>query len=570
MVTTFVNYSELHSVPIEPTIPAECVASFGGVASFVLLAALPIAILMTWATVMLFRRSVLRVMSSLSAPRQAPNESSNNVSVSATPNRPLRIDYVSADASAAISSSLIERAHTHARQAGRAYAIAGIAHALIATVLTFLFGDIEFLPVRIFAVAYLYAWPVVPTLMLTSINNPRLKWLWLIGYFAIMFGFDFALSAFNLRTDPGGGSLFSIWLVWMGPPSLLLLILSNRAWRAVGLLAYFVAVALVAAWLLSTQGIACLALALNDVGIWIQYRWIVLGLLLFLFVGGAWWVLQRIATRYRRKLISDQSLILGSWWLVITLVDIIIQFDATHGASVSLILSWIAYRWISAALQPSPNAEESPPSLLLLRVFGYRRRSRRLLDQLSQRWRHIGPISLIGAPDLAVANLEPDELMQFWGFRLRQLFVATPQDLQNKLAHFDNQPDPDGRYRVNEFYCYDNTWRDTVYALATQSSVVIMDLRGFGMNNQGCRFELRMLLDSVPLPKILLLIDRSTEKYRLEKLLQNLWQALPNDSVNFRTSYPSIRIFEAAGSLHSVNALLNNIASGNKVIPTLR
>src|SRR6185295_16070462 len=51
---------------------------------------------------------------------------------------------------------------------------------------------------------------------------------------------------------------------------------------------------------------------------------------------------------------------------------------------------------VAAAAMRRPRAR-----LLLLRVFGFKRRTERLFDLLSARLRHAGPIALIAAPDLA-------------------------------------------------------------------------------------------------------------------------------------------------------------------------
>ncbi len=544
--------------PASFSFPAECATTLGGVAAFILLAALPIAVLLTWLTVVLYRRQVARVMRQVSAGGSVSAEPARRAGTTA-PTALLQIETVGD--SAAPTSAPLERFTAHGvRRAGFAYAVAGLAHALIATVLTFVFGDIELTPLRVFAVWLLYAWPVIPTLLLTSVNDNRAKWAWMIGYFTLVLVFDFALSALGLR-EAGGESLALVWLIWMGPPTLLLWVLSNRAWRSVGLLAYLVAIALVAAWLLATQGLGCLALALNDVSLWLDYRWIVLGTLVAAMLGGAWWLLRRIAARYRDKRISDQSLTLDSWWLVITLIDMVIQLDSTQGASASFVFAYLAYKWLSRTLQRPAATQARPASLLLLRVFGHRRRSRRLLDQLSQRWRNAGPISLIGAPDLAATNLEPDELIQFWGLRMRGLFVASDEDLRNRLERFDARPDPDGRYRVNEFFCYDNTWRATVRALARRSDAVLMDLRGFGKNNLGCEFELGLLLAEVSLAKVVLLTDETTQVDQLTELLQTLWSRLPPDSVNRSLPKPVIRRFHATGALHSLRPLLRTLAA---------
>jgi hypothetical protein len=45
-----------------------------------------------------------------------------------------------------------------------------------------------------------------------------------------------------------------------------------------------------------------------------------------------------------------------------------------------------------------------------------------------------------------------------------------------------------------------------------QSDAVMMDLRGFRWTNQGCIVELHVLLDTVPLDRILLVVDGTTDE----------------------------------------------------------
>src|SRR5262245_65411607 len=63
-----------------------------------------------------------------------------------------------------------------------------------------------------------------------------------------------------------------------------------------------------------------------------------------------------------------------------------------------------------------------PLRLLLLRVFTRRDRqgrlqsrrtdAERLFDLLGSRWRYLGPIAVIGAPDLASSPIHPDESIE--------------------------------------------------------------------------------------------------------------------------------------------------------------
>ena len=68
------------------------------------------------------------------------------------------------------------------------------------------------------------------------------------------------------------------------------------------------------------------------------------------------------------------------------------------------------------------------------------------------------------------------------GFSQRALanaYISTGTDLDRRLTGLDLRPDPDGRYRVNGFFCRVNTWQQTVTRLMAQSDLVVMDLRAF-------------------------------------------------------------------------------------------
>ena len=98
-------------------------------------------------------------------------------------------------------------------------------------------------------------------------------------------------------------------------------------------------------------------------------------------------------------------------------------------AALAAALPWIAWRLtLHAALHPIlKSARARPPMrLLLLRVYGFGRRSRRLLDLLGTRWRLLGSIDLIAAPDLASRTVEPSTFLEFVRGRLKRLFIRSP------------------------------------------------------------------------------------------------------------------------------------------------
>jgi hypothetical protein len=144
----------------------------------------------------------------------------------------------------------------------------------------------------------------------------------------------------------------------------------------------------------------------------------------------------------------------------------------------------------------------------LLRVFSLGRRSERLFDALATHWRHVGNIRLIAGPDLATTTVEPHEFLGFLSGRLARRFIDGPETLDLRLSETDLEPDPDGRFRVSDYFCYDDTWLTVLSRLADESDAVLMDLRGFTPQNRGVTHEINVLVDDVQLGQVVFVTDR--------------------------------------------------------------
>ena len=130
----------------------------------------------------------------------------------------------------------------------------------------------------------------------------------------------------------------------------------------------------------------------------------------------------------------------------------------------------------AAATHPAP-----------LRVFGDTPRTGALFDALASRWQRFGPVTMIGAPDVVAGTVDPGDVLRFADRRHRRLLRHVADDLAQRLATLDVEPDRDGRFRINEFCCRDDTWQATVVALIARADAVVMDLRGFTAERRGCR-----------------------------------------------------------------------------------
>jgi hypothetical protein len=248
-------------------------------------------------------------------------------------------------------------------------------------------------------------------------------------------------------------------------------------------------------------------------------------------------------------------------WLLQTLVlaSSLAREQGLTGVAAAF-LALLAWRLaLAAALRPAVADARARPAreLLLLRVFGIGRRSRRLIDLLAARWRVLGCIDLIAGPDLASRTVEPAIFLEFLRGRLRRLFIRTPDDLANRLADIDRGPDPDARFRVNQLFCSGEIWKTAVTTLMSRASFVVMDLRGFGPKRHGCVFELQTLLDTVDVSKLVLLVDATSDRGSLEQVLQERWRLLEVKSPNLASERAELVLYDvSARESRAVRALL--------------
>lgn len=240
----------------------------------------------------------------------------------------------------------------------------------------------------------------------------------------------------------------------------------------------------------------------------------------------AWLRLRKLAADYEAKRFSDAQLLARTWWLMLVVT---IGFDILAGRerpifALLLVVGEIVLfplvnhgvmRWLGVA---KLAAAKPAPTLLLLRVFGYTARTECLFDRVASRWRLLGPVTTIAAPDVTASTIDAGDYLRWLTGRIDELFVTTRASLDHKLATIDLVPDPDGRFRISEFCCRDSTWQATVVELMLRADAVIMDVRGISAGRLGCEFELEQLAKRLPPQRLVLVVDETTESKRLKAL----------------------------------------------------
>jgi hypothetical protein len=274
----------------------------------------------------------------------------------------------------------------------------------------------------------------------------------------------------------------------------------------------------------------------------------------------AWLFMRWLGRSYRRRHASDQMLTIDVLMVIFTPLVLLPHMDSPYILASSALgilacyraLARWGYRW-----RQRTAVTLAPKTLLLLRVFGFDRRTRGLLEDLGQRWRYLGPIRLIAGPDAAYTTIEPHDFYEFLAGRLSREFITGPEDLETRLAENTAAPDPDGLFRIQDFFCHEDTWRMTVARLVCNADAILMDLRGFGPTNRGCIYEIEQLIGTVDLDRVTLLTDPSTSRSFLKSTLTEAWRALPADSPNARKGSHQLTVLQVPfGGRHIEDTVL--------------
>ena len=418
------------------------------------------------------------------------------------------------------------------------YVAGGLAYALVANVSMFLATGLEWLPIRFTTLLLIYAWPIVIAVGIVATPVRRVKVLIAALYFLLLI----ALVAMVMPYSPDmtWGQLPLLWGIYNLPDTILFLLCLARPVRAVGpliLTVMFIALAGSDVGLQIAAGsenrlrfVVDVAIAVGLGGTASFFGVIIIGFAVFGVLG--WIALNWIKRRYQAKLISDESLTVDSVFLLFAVthsMGLVFEHAVWALAAVAAFAAYKAtVRFGFSRMRLEKSARPKPPRLLLLRSFSIGKNSERLFDALEKHWRRVGSIQLIAGIDLARRNVEPHEFLDFMTGKLARRFITGPDALARRLGEIDTQPDRDLRFRVNDFFCYDDTWKMTLSALARESDAVLMDLRGFSRQNSGCIFEIHELAATVPLERVVFVTNERTDEDLLAQTLRDAEARLPD------------------------------------------
>jgi hypothetical protein len=223
-------------------------------------------------------------------------------------------------------------------------------------------------------------------------------------------------------------------------------------------------------------------------------------------------VLRLLVSTVGRGFVSDISLVAGAGFTAVAAMLILAAETGSMGVLTAVLVAWLGASGAAYALalwmQPCPIKNRP---LLLLRVFSRDRKAERFLDEVQARWRLAGPVLEIGGPDLARLNLDLREFVQFLRLRLYDLMQPRCTSAAAFTATLDLGIDCEGRFRLNQVFCFDSSWQVTLERLLALSDAVVLDLRGFDPGRAGTTHEVGRLAALGLFHRVVAVYDERTD-----------------------------------------------------------
>jgi hypothetical protein len=423
------------------------------------------------------------------------------------------------------------------------------------------------------------AWPIVLTTNVVAAPDRRRRWLNVSIYSVLLVAVG-GLIALTPSEPPFQSDTLSLpawsgesparlvtkWGAFNIVPTLLTVTFRNRHVRAVAplVLSFMTIVSggvlgiIAAAFVYKDVSVAAIAWGSATFGVsaftaLIGY-FLLLGTTACLIFGVVGWrLLAWMRGGYQHKTVSDQSLAIDAIWVIFASFYAVTVALFGPGWALSAVAGFsilkIAVGTGHKKLRSARNRERGP-ALLVLRVFALGKRSERLFEAVTRHWRYLGDVRLIAGTDLAPSTVAPHQFLAFVSGRLAQLFVRSEAAIDRSLAGLDRERDADGRFRINDFFCSADMWQRLLRRLIRSTDVVLMDLRSLSEHNAGCVFEITELLNVMPLDRLIIVVDDTTDRKFLTQVVAGAWHGLRSDSPNTGLTPSALQPFE----LHALRA----------------
>lgn len=242
--------------------------------------------------------------------------------------------------------------------------------------------------------------------------------------------------------------------------------------------------------------------------------------------------------------------LIGVFWMLVTIINLN-WYAKERGLpailfcilAIALIIFYIFQIQTQRRLLEKKIPYHLPLNLLALRVFGSKHLSNFL--EIISGWKVVGTINRLDGFD--TVGEKASDFFNYIRGRVKDSIIENDEELKTGLKRFSSSPDKQLAFPANSMQCTNATWKTAIQHLIENADVIVLDLSNLSEKNQGVAYELGKLFNEVPLRKILLLIDYSTDRKVLQKILDQSWGAMSVSSPNHSDENAEIKLFDSGG-----------------------
>ncbi len=155
------------------------------------------------------------------------------------------------------------------------------------------------------------------------------------------------------------------------------------------------------------------------------------------------------------------------------------------------------------------------------------------------RARRVGPVHMLRGGGMLVLDLADLPRMVFG--RIDRFVEETDAEVVARIAGFRERTVL-GYHPIHSMVCSDNVWKFALDRLLERTSVVVVDLSDFTAGRAGIAYEIGLLLDRVPLSRIVFVAGPETDRAALEATFGVAWAGLAADSPNRDAATGGVRL----------------------------
>jgi hypothetical protein len=165
-------------------------------------------------------------------------------------------------------------------------------------------------------------------------------------------------------------------------------------------------------------------------------------------------------------------------------------------------------------------------AILFLWVF-----DRTVTGSLLHRLNRIGPVYFLLGGGILAYDLTRVPKMAFG--RIDRMIEETEEEVMQRLQSFRVSRRL-GYYSILTMACTDGVWTFALDRMLERCRVVVVDLSDFVVGRSGIAYEIALLLDRVPLDRVVFVCGPETDRNGLSDLMRSAWDTLAPSSPNRR------------------------------------